>query len=64
MMSLILMTRRVMMNNSDAEDLLDDLEELINTKRYGSPDDLLFSLDEFVRVKRSEFAEPQGDCCG
>ena len=60
MMSLILMTRRVLMN-FDALEILDDIQAILDDL---DTFDLETRLRTYVEGKRLEFAEPQGDCCG
>ena len=64
-MTLILMMRRVMMNNSDALEVIDDIQELINCAPFDvKANDFIELLQWKLDQKRAEFAEPQGDCCG
>lgn len=65
MMSLILMMRRMTMSNSDALEVIDDIQELINCAPFDvKASDFIELLQWKLDQKRAEFAEPQGDCCG
>lgn len=46
---------------SDAEEILNELENLVNTESYGM---YIYTpvIKEYIQNKRLEFVEPQGDC--
>lgn len=47
---------------SDAEEILDDIWEILDTHAHGEYlGDMIY---EYIQQKRLEFVEPQGDCCG
>lgn len=53
------------MNNSDALEVIDDIQELINCAPFDvKASDFIELLQWKLDQKRAEFAEPQGDCCG
>ena len=49
---------------NDALEILEELREIVSTYRYGSPDELLSRLDQFIILKSLEFAPAKGDCVG
>ena len=48
---------------NDALEILDEIEDIINNKAWYSGDALFNAINDYVNQKRTEFAEPQGDCC-
>lgn len=46
---------------SDAEEILNELEEIVKTESYGA---YMYTpiIEEYIKNKRLEFVEPQGDC--
>lgn len=45
--------------SNDVIEVLDDLEEFAIASGYYS-----YALEKWIEQKRSEYAEPKGDCCG
>ena len=47
----------------DALEIINELEEII-TQHQVSTFDRLVLIEEYIAQKKTEFEEPNGDCCG
>jgi hypothetical protein len=48
----------------DALEILDEIQKLANSLEGLQTDYVIASINDYINQKRTEFEEPNGDCCG